>query len=165
MSSNREKIYLAALLHDIGKFYQRADVGSVANSKYLNQLNKVESTFLPQRNGFYSHKHCLWTAQFIDDNISVFKTLLNDDNAATYLTDQDNFYNLAARHHLSADQLSDLGKIIKEADCLSSGMDRDSVEAFKDDQDESSWDSFNNMESSLMQNVTNSSVFSSIKSY
>jgi CRISPR-associated protein Csm1 len=142
MNSNREKIYLAALLHDIGKFYQRADVGSVANSKYLNQRNKVESTFLPQRNGFYSHKHCLWTAQFIDDNISVFKTLLNDDNAATYLTDQDNFYNLAARHHLSADQLSDLGKIIKEADCLSSGMDRDSVEAFKDDQDESSWDSF-----------------------
>ena len=112
MNSHREKIYLAALLHDIGKFYQRADVGSVANSKYLNQRNKVESTFLPQRNGFYSHKHCLWTAQFIDYNISVFKTLLNDDNAATYLTDQDNFYNLAARHHLSADQLSDLGKII-----------------------------------------------------
>ena len=82
------------------------------------------------------------TRNVIDDNISVFKTLLNDDNAATYLTDQDNFYNLAACHHLSANQLSDLGKIIKEADCLYSGMDRDSVEAFKDDQDESSWDSF-----------------------
>ena len=69
MNSNREKIYLAALLHDIGKFYQRADSGSVANSRFLNQRNKKEDIFLPLRNGYYTHKHCLWTAQFIDDNI------------------------------------------------------------------------------------------------
>lgn len=35
MDTLREKVYLAALLHDIGKFYQRADTGSVRGSKYL----------------------------------------------------------------------------------------------------------------------------------
>ena len=41
-------------------------------------------------------------------------------------------------------QLSTLGRIIKKADCLSSGMDRDSDEALKDEKDEfeTNWDSF-----------------------
>lgn len=37
MNTVREHIYLAALLHDIGKFYQRADSGSVATSEMLSQ--------------------------------------------------------------------------------------------------------------------------------
>jgi CRISPR-associated protein Csm1 len=140
MENVREHIYLAALLHDIGKFYQRADTGSVSTSKYLSQVNKTESTFLPQHKGVYTHKHCLWTAQFIDDNRSVFRNLIGADSSD--LTDRNNLLNLAACHHLKKDQLSPLGQIIKEADCLSSGMDRDSEEAYKDDQDETSWDAF-----------------------
>ena len=135
----REHIYLAALLHDIGKFYQRADTGSVYSSKYLKNFSKIESVYCPQTNGNYSHKHVLWTAQFIEDFDLVFKELVNTD-----LSEKDNLKNLASRHHLSKDQLSDLGKIIKEADCLSSGMDRESDTAFKDaqDEDEKGWDSF-----------------------
>lgn len=64
----REHIYLAALLHDIGKFYQRADTGGVSTSKFLKDFCKEESSFCPQYEGRYSHKHVLWTAQFIDDN-------------------------------------------------------------------------------------------------
>ncbi|MDR3261921.1 MAG: HD domain-containing protein [Tannerella sp.] len=136
----REHLYLAALLHDIGKFYQRADTGSVSTSKYLSQSNKVESIFLPQYKGIYTHKHCLWTAQFIDNYNAVFKKLAGADS--TDLTDKNNLLNLAACHHLQKEQLADLGQIIKEADCLSSGMDRDSAESMKDEQDENSWDSF-----------------------
>lgn len=138
MDTNREKIYLAALLHDIGKFYQRADDGSVKNSMFLKDYCKEESTFCPLHDGFYSHKHVLWTAQFIDDYSAVFKNLADSgiDNRAN----KDNLVNLAACHHLGKEQLSDLGRIIKEADCLSSGMDRDN--AFNDVQDEQDWDSF-----------------------
>lgn len=127
----REHIYLAALLHDIGKFYQRADTGSVSSSKYLKNFSKQESVFCPVTQGNYSHKHVLWTAQFIDDFNDVFKNL-----AITDLSEKDNLMNLAAGHHLAKDQLSELGKIIKKADCLSSGMDRDSDTAFRDAQDE-----------------------------
>lgn len=47
----REHIYLAALLHDIGKFYQRADTGSVKTSRYLKEHCKDESSFCPLFNG------------------------------------------------------------------------------------------------------------------
>ena len=143
MKSVREHIYLAALLHDIGKFYQRADKGSVRGSEFLKEHCKDESTFCPvDQNGRYSHKHVLWTAQFIEDFAPVFKKLVNDE--ITNLTNPDNLINLSASHHLKNDQLSNLGRLIKEADCLSSGMDRTSMEALKDEQDENetSWDTF-----------------------
>ena len=144
MESIREHIYLAALLHDIGKFYQRADNGSVQNSDFLKSHCKDEATFCPQSadKTFYTHKHVLWTAQFIEDFSVVFKNLINDDIAN--ISAKDNLMNLAASHHLSSDQLSVWGKIIKKADCLSSGMDRSSLEALKDSQDESlnGWDAF-----------------------
>jgi len=47
MEKIREHIYLAALLHDIGKFYQRADTGSVSTSKKLNEkVKKIEGKIL-----------------------------------------------------------------------------------------------------------------------
>lgn len=133
MESAREHIYLAALLHDIGKFYQRADTGGVNNSKYLKEHSKNETVFCPQiSKGQYSHKHVLWTAQFIEDEATVFNNLLGIN-----LSDlENNLINLAAGHHLKKEQLSEWGNIIKEADCLSSGMDRESNEALKDAQDE-----------------------------
>jgi CRISPR-associated protein Csm1 len=140
MENEREHIYLAALLHDIGKFYQRVDTGSVSTSEYLSQSNKTESAFLPQNKGIYTHKHCLWTAQFIDDYRSVFRNLIGADSSN--LTDKNNLLNLTACHHLPKEQLSPLGQFIKEADCLSSGMDRDTEEAYKDERDENRWDSF-----------------------
>ena len=140
MENIREHLYLAALLHDVGKFYQRADTGSVSTSKYLSEISKTESAFLPLHNGYYSHKHCLWTAQFMDDYQSVFKNLIGADFSD--LSNKDNLFNLAVCHHLKKEQLSDLGQIIKEADCLSSGMDRENEVSFKDEQDEKSWDAF-----------------------
>lgn len=140
MENKRDLIYLAALLHDIGKFYQRADEGGVSNSKELKGLNKVESTFCPLLiNGKYSHKHVLWTAQFIDNYQLVFKNLVQQSGENT---ENDNLLKLAASHHLKTEQLTELGKIIKEADCLSSGMDREKDSEFIDDHDLKGWDAF-----------------------
>lgn len=144
MENIRERIYLAALLHDIGKFYQRADAGSVRSSRYLKMHGRDEATFCPViGDGRYSHKHVLWTAQFIEDFSSVFKNLLSEASEGL-LSEKNNLMYLAAGHHLEGKQLSEAGRIIKEADCLSSGMDRSFAEALKDEQDESEtgWDSF-----------------------
>ena len=72
MENMRERIYLAALLHDIGKFYQRADTGNTISSKYLKSSRQLETMFCPVYAGKYSHKHVLWTAQFIEDFAAVF---------------------------------------------------------------------------------------------
>ena len=64
MNSEKDLLYLAALLHDIGKFSQRADK-SIAI--------KDESTYCPLYKGRYTHKHVLWTADFVDTYASKFK--------------------------------------------------------------------------------------------
>lgn len=140
MENIREQIYLAALLHDIGKFYQRADSGSVQKNQFLINGYKEESTFCPSQNGIYSHKHVLWTAQFIDDNRTIFQRLIGDRSGD--LTSNNSLIYLAAGHHLLTDQLSEYGKIIKEADCLSSGIERNSDKDLDDCQDEKEWDMF-----------------------
>lgn len=139
-TTDRERIYLAAMLHDIGKFYQRADSGNVIESKYLNANCKNEASFCPSQGGHYTHKHVLWTAQFITENLQIFNKILNEDTSD--FNKEDNILNIATKHHLPKDKLSEAERIIKEADSLSSGMDRDSEEAFKDDVDETNWDSF-----------------------
>lgn len=109
-------------------------------SKYLKEHGREESTFCPLMPGSnkYTHKHVLWTAQFIEDFASVFKNLLQTTRS------EENLLDLAAKHHLRKEQLSKYEAIIKEADCLSSGMDRDSDEALKDavDEQEIGWDAF-----------------------
>lgn len=115
MDSIRKHVYLAALLHDIGKFYQRSDEGSSVTSKILDEkVKNLENVLLPSFNGKKTHKHALWTAQFIIENESVFGKLtgVEDKN----LTDDNSLLQIAAGHHLPYTQQSKLGKIIKEAD-------------------------------------------------
>ena len=143
MENIREHIYFAALLHDIGKFYRRADTGSISSSKYLTRAVKdLEDKMLPLNNGVRTHKHCLWTAQFIEDNKQVFDIISGNDS--TGLSNSDNLMQLAAGHHLPFSELSDLGGIIKEAHSLSFSMDRDSEIALKGEQDgqEENWDAY-----------------------
>lgn len=144
MERMRERIYLASLLHDIGKFYQRADTGDIQHSRYLKGKCQEEASFCPSRKGGgYSHKHVLWTAQFIDDFSAVFQHLLQEDSEVSS-PNGTNLIDLAARHHLPENQLTNEEKIIKEADSLSAGMNRDSEEAFRDAEDELNpdWDVF-----------------------
>lgn len=137
MTQQREQIYLAALLHDIGKFYQRADNGAGDSSIFLlPEIKKLESALCPQKNGNYSHKHVLWTAAFFHKYESVFAKL-----ALTGSNEYKTLMEMSANHHLAEEQLENSpGKFIRLADHLSSGMDRSNEVSFLDEQQEQNWD-------------------------
>lgn len=123
------KIILAALLHDLGKAFQRAYAGYAKNveSKLFSDFREYEKNnahlYLPQRKeGFgYTHKHALFTAYILE------KHLLNyiPQEFQASCSDADSLVNLACMHHnpRSPEQL-----IISEADQLSSGFERRELE-------------------------------------
>lgn len=137
MDSNlREKIYLAALLHDIGKFYQRADENGTQNSKVLSELSKKgESVFCPSYKGKTSHKHVLWTLDFLEKYNTPFKNLTKTENKLS-------LERLAAAHHRPNND-NVFEKIIQKADWHSSGVDRSTDEhSINDGLEENNWDTF-----------------------
>ncbi len=126
----RDKIYLAALLHDVGKFYQRADSEGTAKSKLLNDsVKNSESVFCPEFKGNYSHKHVLWTVQFIEDLGPHLKKISGESEFS--------LEHLAAKHHKPSNLYEG---IIQLADHLSSGLDRAEGTPYNDET--KSWDSF-----------------------
>ncbi|MBN1950841.1 MAG: type III-A CRISPR-associated protein Cas10/Csm1 [Bacteroidales bacterium] len=141
MKSNRNEVFLAALLHDIGKFYQRADEKGVKESKYLNnEIKNLESTLCPVYKNKYSHKHVLWTAQFFKDFESHFRNLLGREKGIAL----DTLMRLAAAHHKPAEN-SLPEKIIQKADHYASGLDRSNADdTWQDirDEHELAWDSY-----------------------
>jgi len=128
MNNSRKTIYLAALLHDIGKFFQRADPDFASSSKLLSQnVKKLEGSICPL-NPFdkkYSHKHVLWTAQFFENIESLTKTLIVDKEIGS-----DKLLRIAAAHHNPG---SFLETIIQKADHYSSGADRVALKAAWDE--------------------------------
>lgn len=135
---NRETIYLAALLHDIGKFWQRADEHGAPSSKILSAATKHnEGLYCPQFNGKYSHKHVLWTAEFLDRHRAFFETAIGKDNFEP-------FFKASVNHH-KPDQDDVFQKIVQKADHYASGADRDGETGQKDAEAENSWDSFKNV--------------------
>jgi CRISPR-associated protein Csm1 len=141
MDSNKNAIFLASLLHDIGKFYQRADEQSVEKSKLLSaEIKKLETELCPVFKGKYSHKHVLWTAQFFKDFEKHFRNVLGREKSISF----DNLMHMSAAHHKP--RQTDLAeKIIQKSDHYSSGVDRSNNENTQlDIQDENSlpWDRF-----------------------
>jgi CRISPR-associated protein Csm1 len=142
MDTTRKQIYLAALLHDIGKFYQRADESSIAKSKFLeNDIKNLENIFCPEDKkikGKRTHKHILWTAQFIKDFELHLKGFFNKETDSSI----DVLLRLSAIHHNpSGNEINEL--IIQKADHYSSGADRSVFEDdWKDELEQNSWDSF-----------------------
>src|SRR4030042_5196557 len=114
-SNSRYETILGALLHDIGKFYQRA---SFSESVLSEISQRMESTLCPLVNGRYSYRHVLFSNEFCDRYLSYLPGGL-DRNAVT---------NYASYHHrpdLPAQ------RIIQEADRLSSGMEREVDQDYK----------------------------------
>lgn len=138
MDNNRTLIYLAALLHDIGKFYQRADRNEVLTSSRLSDAaKKRESELCPEYHGRYSHKHVLWTAGFVEQLIPhLTKTV-----SGFHHRDGDILLRTAAAHHRPENFLE---SIVQKADHYSSGTDRSQhPAAWKDaEEEEKIWDSF-----------------------
>jgi CRISPR-associated protein Csm1 len=136
---NRGTIYLAALLHDIGKFWQRADEDGTYSSSLLSKSTKDnEGLYCPLYNGKYSHKHVLWTAEFLDKNKSFFQTILDNEHFEP-------FFKASVKHHKP--DLDDVFQlIVQKADHYASGADRSGVWGQKDAQAENSWDAFKNVQ-------------------
>ena len=137
MESNQQRdfIYLAALLHDIGKFYQRADPTGYKKSNLLsNPTKNLISVHCPysQKNNDWTHKHVLWTYQFFEDFKNKFNQVLENSN---YGRDQnrEGLARLSAAHH---NPLGINEKLIQKADHWSSGVDRTKGKGWEDAENE-----------------------------
>jgi CRISPR-associated protein Csm1 len=113
MNIKKDVVVLAALLHDIGKFGQRAEVPC----RYESNENEMQLVckYDPKKN-YFSHKHTLRTVEFFEaEELYLPRISVKFDNA------DDNLANFAAKHHKPDTPLQ---WIIAEVDRLSSGMDR-----------------------------------------
>src|SRR3990170_5380167 len=124
------KIAIAAFLHDIGKFAERASVAEKQSDNletgfYLDEqflINNMD-LYQPHYNDIYTHKHAVYTAGFIDH---IEKFLPGEFNKGQWGLD-DSFMNLAAGHH---NPKTPMQWIIAIADRVSSGFDRDEFENY-----------------------------------
>jgi CRISPR-associated protein Csm1 len=112
MSDMVYTVALAGLLHDVGKFAERA--GMEVSQLYRNDN---EHLYQPHYEGRSSHKHALYSAAFIER----FSALLPKLDDAAVARSGDSLINLAAMHHKPETPLQ---WIITQADRLSSGLDR-----------------------------------------
>ena len=105
MDIKLEEIVIAAWLHDVGKFAQRAVISELYDKNLEGQYCKTTTYF------GYSHQHVVYTEGFINN----YKFVLPETVNWEYVK------NLAANHHNPS---SYYDWIIAEADRLSSGSDR-----------------------------------------
>ncbi len=99
-----ELISLAGLLHDIGKIRQRAE------KEIKNDYNR---SYCPEYNNHPSHIHAAHTAEFLDKFVKDFD-----------IKSEPNIVNVASYHH-KRDTDDPFVEIIKKADRLSSGFERE----------------------------------------
>lgn len=108
MDVKLEEIVIAAWLHDVGKFAQRADVSELYDTNLEGSYCKTTV------DGRYTHQHVVYTEGFINKYKFVLPEVVNWEIVK----------NLAANHHTPS---SYYDWIVAEADRLSSGSDRCNV--------------------------------------
>ncbi|MHB8278725.1 MAG: type III-A CRISPR-associated protein Cas10/Csm1 [Candidatus Humimicrobiaceae bacterium] len=116
-----DQIAIGALLHDIGKFSQRARV----QNKFLKDDTEKQRVCKTDRFGNFS-LHSLYTSLFMKENKKYFP----DINEYFKKPNDDNYINFASCHH---NPQTEIGKIITIADMLSNGMDRVDLEIEEED--------------------------------
>ncbi|MCC5917274.1 MAG: type III-A CRISPR-associated protein Cas10/Csm1 [Cryomorphaceae bacterium] len=124
----KNEIYLAALLHDIGKFWQRADPNGYEASSELSSTSKELARFIcPQKDtggySFPTHLHVIWTHEFFAQHLSkpLSKLGLKVNPFFQEGKTQDNLINASIYHHRPETPLQGL---IQMADHWASGIDR-----------------------------------------
>ena len=115
---NNPLIYaVAGLLHDIGKFWQRADL-LWKESENLEKSKGIIQQICPSRpDGNPGYQHVIWTYAFFDKYYSKFKRCGLADESMK----MEQLINLASYHHKPS--TPDQG-LITLADICSSGLDR-----------------------------------------
>ncbi|MCD6354972.1 MAG: type III-A CRISPR-associated protein Cas10/Csm1, partial [Prolixibacteraceae bacterium] len=126
MTQTRNLIYLAGLLHDIGKFYQRADKNFSDKTNELSEYSKkLAEDICPVRDdGRLGYQHVIWTNEFFEKTKSVFEKVpgikINPyDNTGT-----DHLVTFACNHHKPD---SALQAMVTLGDWWSAGMDRTNI--------------------------------------
>ena len=130
MNNIREHIYLSAILHEIGKFYQKADTENITITSSPINIGELEDLFYLKQEA----KYTLWTKLFIKENQQVFNKLLK--NTQNESSNKDNLKSLVKS------QINKIEQIIKEALLLSSGKE-DYTEELSTES-ESNWKSCKN---------------------
>lgn len=127
------RVALAALLHDLGKFAERARIPEAQDKDTDGNTRQAvnEGIYCPSFDGRHTHIHAAYSAigmdlleahlpELVGDDMSPFAPW-RDKNA------DDSLINAAARHHRPATFLQ---WIIASADRLASGFERETFEAY-----------------------------------
>lgn len=117
----RHRIFLAALLHDIGKFYQRADQSFSEKYNDLSSYSKriAEDICPVNEHGRFGYQHVVWTNEFIERYGSAVMNI-HGIRTADEDTD-DSMPTFACNHHKPKTELQAL---VTLADWWSAGIDR-----------------------------------------
>ena len=121
------RVALAALLHDLGKFAERAR--PEVNPEMLENNVHQYCPYHQQHSrdtGWFSHKHAAYTGLAFDQ-IERLLPNLRDDAAPFGATPDDSLINAAARHHRPETYLQWL---IATADRVASGFEREEFEQY-----------------------------------
>ncbi|MDR1696481.1 MAG: type III-A CRISPR-associated protein Cas10/Csm1 [Endomicrobium sp.] len=112
-------IALAAFMHDIGKFAERAKHDGYSDIKPTDEFLNKRETYQPKRSdGKDSHVHALYTAYVVEN--------LLQSSILKIEADKETFINMAARHHIQDNAWRE--RIITVADKLSAKTDRQKFE-------------------------------------
>ncbi len=128
------RIAFAALMHDLGKFAERAHLNDVDRERLDAHLTQ----YCPFREGrYHSHRHAAWTALMLDRVEQVAPDLIQGDaspfasrQGATEITDS--LINASAMHHKPQTFLQ---WIIATADRVASGFEREEFERYNQGED------------------------------
>ncbi len=119
----RYEVFLGALLHDIGKFYQRSDTYYTESKKISDEAKGISDYICPaDQKGKMGYLHVIWTADFLEKISGILKAMsLEKGSFSETKNSEDNLINLAIYHHKPN---SNLQRLIQLADWWSSGLDR-----------------------------------------
>lgn len=116
------KVALAGLMHDIGKFAERA--GIEVPPDVMNSNQHLYQPYVRPQNR-HTHRHAAYTAAFVDD----FEGFLPHNLTKPEWGMGDTFVNLAAGHHKPETAMQ---WIIAVADRISSGFDRQEFKSYNE---------------------------------
>jgi CRISPR-associated protein Csm1 len=112
----KHQLILAALLHDIGKFWQRADDWLAGQSAIKNRDPDHLKSLVPHSaTGRPMYQHAVWTYQFLEDHADRFNEL------GLWETKLGKLSELSARHHAPKTEAE---RLLQLADHWSSAIDR-----------------------------------------
>ncbi|MEA3444320.1 MAG: type III-A CRISPR-associated protein Cas10/Csm1 [Bacteroidota bacterium] len=126
----RQKIYLGALLHDIGKFYQRADKRFYDKYNELSQYSKNIAEDICPKNDYrrFGYQHVIWTNEFFGRFYKKFQQIPGVKENLYTNPNIDNITTFACNHHKPQTLLQ---SFITIGDWWSAGIDRGEQTTFE----------------------------------